>query len=201
MFAVAAVNAGFLGSMSCLKSWDLEVFILRCQFPRQPFTAASLGGGRLGLHVCSSVCSNAIVQASPYWPVTQYGVVLRWYGTHCLLDPSDGVFGRFDLAALGGCHTLNVCYVMLCYGGRERARGEIGLQREIVVEGAFGGKDYPTRRPCLCQYSRVRVTNFVSTQHIGERVIGINGSCWHPAAGPMCILLMIISIRAAAFGM
>ena len=24
-----------------------------------------------------------------------------------------GVFGRFDLAALGGCHTLNVCYVML----------------------------------------------------------------------------------------
>ena len=23
-----------------------------------------------------------------------------------------GVFGRFDLAALGGCHTLNVCYVM-----------------------------------------------------------------------------------------
>ena len=33
--------------------------------------------------------------------------------THCVLDPSDGVFGRFDLAALGGCHTLNVCYVML----------------------------------------------------------------------------------------
>ena len=32
--------------------------------------------------------------------------------THCVLDPSDGVFGRFDLAALGGCHTLNVCYVM-----------------------------------------------------------------------------------------
>ena len=39
-----------------------------------------------------------------------------WYGTHCVLDPSDGVFGRFDLAALGGCHTLNVCYVMLCTG-------------------------------------------------------------------------------------
>ena len=34
------------------------------------------------------------------------------YGTHCVLDPSDGVFGRFDLAALGDCHTLNVCYVM-----------------------------------------------------------------------------------------
>ena len=26
-----------------------------------------------------------------------------------MLDPSDGVFGRFDLAALCGCHTLNVC--------------------------------------------------------------------------------------------
>jgi len=25
------------------------------------------------------------------------------------------VFGRFDLAALCGCHTLNVCCVMLCY--------------------------------------------------------------------------------------
>ena len=25
------------------------------------------------------------------------------------LDPSDGVVGRFDLAALCGCHTLNVC--------------------------------------------------------------------------------------------
>ena len=39
-----------------------------------------------------------------------------WYGTHCVLDPSDGVFGRFDLAALGGCHTLNVCYVMYVNG-------------------------------------------------------------------------------------
>ena len=25
------------------------------------------------------------------------------------LDPSAGVFGRFDLAALCGCHTLDVC--------------------------------------------------------------------------------------------
>ena len=30
------------------------------------------------------------------------------------LDPSGGVFGRFNLAALCGCHTLNACYVMLC---------------------------------------------------------------------------------------
>jgi len=29
------------------------------------------------------------------------------------LDPSDGVFGRFDLAALCGCHTILKC--LLCY--------------------------------------------------------------------------------------
>jgi len=28
-----------------------------------------------------------------------------------------GVFGRFDLAALCGCHTLNVCYVMFHTSG------------------------------------------------------------------------------------
>ena len=39
------------------------------------------------------------------------------------LDPSDGVFGRFDLAALCGCHTLNVCccccttMLCICCGG------------------------------------------------------------------------------------
>ena len=37
---------------------------------------------------------------------------IRCYSTQTallVLDPSDGVFGRFDLAALCGCHTLNVC--------------------------------------------------------------------------------------------
>ena len=29
------------------------------------------------------------------------------------LDPSDGAFGRFDLAALCGCRTLNFCLFML----------------------------------------------------------------------------------------
>ena len=32
----------------------------------------------------------------------------------CMLDLLI-VFGRFDLAALCGCHTLNVCYVMLLF--------------------------------------------------------------------------------------
>ena len=32
------------------------------------------------------------------------------------LDPSDGAFGRFDLAALCGCRTLNFC-LFVCYFG------------------------------------------------------------------------------------
>ena len=33
------------------------------------------------------------------------------------LDPSDGAFGRFDLAALCGCRTLNFClFVYVCLG-------------------------------------------------------------------------------------
>jgi hypothetical protein len=33
-----------------------------------------------------------------------------------ILVPSDGVFGRFDLVALCGCHTLNVGSHHVCYG-------------------------------------------------------------------------------------
>ena len=45
-----------------------------------------------------------------------------WSGIHLLLDPSDGVFGRFDLAALCGCLTLTVClFVMqVTCGGHKR---------------------------------------------------------------------------------
>jgi hypothetical protein len=39
------------------------------------------------------------------------------YSAICFV-PSDGVFGRFDLVALCGCHTLNVCLsVSLTCGG------------------------------------------------------------------------------------
>ena len=58
-----------------------------------------------------------------------------WYGTHCVLDPSDGVFGRFDLAALGGCHTLNVCYVMLCY---VHALGDFWVTQMHLVTYSLG---------------------------------------------------------------
>ena len=32
------------------------------------------------------------------------------------LDPSDGAFGRFDLAALCGCRTLNFCLFLFLIG-------------------------------------------------------------------------------------
>jgi hypothetical protein len=35
--------------------------------------------------------------------------VSGWVTAPFVLLPSDGVFGRFDLAALRGCHTLNDC--------------------------------------------------------------------------------------------
>jgi hypothetical protein len=34
--------------------------------------------------------------------------VSGWVVAPSVLVPSDGVFGRFDLVALSGCHTLNV---------------------------------------------------------------------------------------------
>ena len=47
----------------------------------------------------------------PY-KITWSGIPLRWWSEIPLcLDPSDGVLGRFNLAALCGCHTLNVRYV------------------------------------------------------------------------------------------
>ena len=45
-------------------------------------------------HACSRTSASALIT---------YG---NW---HSLFS---GVFGRFDLAALCGCHTLKVCYVM-----------------------------------------------------------------------------------------
>ena len=43
------------------------------------------------------------------------------------------VFGRFDLAALGGCHTLNVCHV--CW-------------RDLVLEGLCAFDSYCNLSPC-----------------------------------------------------
>ena len=55
--------------------------------------------------VCIRVC----------WYCHQSGVtdVVVW--SPLCLDPSDGVLGRFDLAALSGCHTLNVVWFVLSH--------------------------------------------------------------------------------------
>ena len=39
--------------------------------------------------------------------ILSYLLIMVWIPL--FLDPSDGVFGRFDLAALCGCRTLNFC--------------------------------------------------------------------------------------------
>jgi hypothetical protein len=36
-------------------------------------------------------------------------LLLDGFRRHLFLVPSDGVFGRFDPAAMRGCHTLSVC--------------------------------------------------------------------------------------------
>ena len=45
------------------------------------------------------------------------------------LDPSDGVFGRFDLAALCGCRTFNFCLLFVCYIQGNAPKGEGQGQR------------------------------------------------------------------------
>jgi hypothetical protein len=44
--------------------------------------------------------------------------VSGWIIAPSVLVPSDGVFGRFDLVALCGCHTLNVC-LFVCIQGNQ----------------------------------------------------------------------------------
>ena len=61
------------------------------------------------------------------------------------LDPSDGVFGRFDLAALCGCRTLNVClFVCSQEGGILGSREGLGRGEGRVIMGG--------RRSDLCVY-------------------------------------------------
>ena len=47
------------------------------------------------------------------WTDPAYGLSMLVVLTPLFLDPSDGVFGRFDLAALCGCHTLMFLVVVV----------------------------------------------------------------------------------------
>ena len=72
-----------------------------------------------------------------------YGIALAWpSGPYPLfLDPSDGVFGRFDLAALCGCRTLNVCLFV--------SMADSELSRMRCVAGHGGS---PLQTVCVCWY-------------------------------------------------
>ena len=79
------------------------------------FDLAALCGCRT-LNFCLFVCSPA----GDLFAVSVVGCLLGY--SSCLvvwiplfLDPSDGVFGRFDLAALCGCRTLNFCLFVNCH--------------------------------------------------------------------------------------
>ena len=58
------------------------------------------------------------------------------------LDPSDGAFGRFDLAALCGCRTLNFCLFVLFIHVVEHKFGVVHLGAllsgdSITFDGLF----------------------------------------------------------------
>jgi hypothetical protein len=67
------------------------------------------------LHISYLLFLDAWVSAPFVFVEFSYVVVVArtsipgWVRAPFVLVPSDGVFGRFDLAALRGCHTLNVC--------------------------------------------------------------------------------------------
>ena len=48
------------------------------------------------------------------------------------VDPSDGAFGRFDLAALCGCRTFNFC-LFVCY-----AYAHMNMKRAFLLVGSSG---------------------------------------------------------------
>jgi hypothetical protein len=65
-----------------------------------------------------------------------------WILAPFVLLPSDGVFGRFDLAALCGCHTLYVCLFVyagsnsgVCQGAQYRSSSSdlVSVLLPIVV--------------------------------------------------------------------
>ena len=61
------------------------------------------------IHHCEAFgsCATCHMQSQPHIHVS----IVVWIPL--FLDPSDGVFGRFDLAALCGCRTLNFC--LFCF--------------------------------------------------------------------------------------
>ena len=77
------------------------------------------------------------------------------------LDPSDGAFGRFDLAALCGCRTLNFClFVILMFGHCIQLAGSLFQCWSSMLPSAFVSVDNATSLVVLmwwtCQTSCFR---------------------------------------------
>jgi hypothetical protein len=68
----------------------------------------SIGQGML------KVCSDSDAELVEEVIAVGRASVSGWVTTPFVLVPSNGVFGRFDLAALHGCHTLIVCLFVTC---------------------------------------------------------------------------------------
>jgi hypothetical protein len=63
--------------------------------------------------------------------------VSGWVIAPSVLVPSDGVFGRFDLVALCGCHTLKCLFVCLFFITKRYLVQNMLLQSLIWVPGLF----------------------------------------------------------------
>ena len=84
--------------------------LLACMLASNSCKYALVGIFILGLQPARSVITPAWAPSALIVPVLKHAA--RFFWNPLFLDPSDGVFGRFDLAALCDCHTLIVCYVM-----------------------------------------------------------------------------------------
>jgi hypothetical protein len=81
-----------------------------------------------------------------------------WVLAPHILVPSDGVFGRFDLAALRGCHTFNVCLFekkcSICSTIWSAVRGLVMMdkvlnQTPVSLQGCQNSVSAPHRRPTV----------------------------------------------------
>ena len=59
------------------------------------------------------------------------------------MDPSDGVFGRFDLAALCGCRTLNVCLFVCLKAAKAEAAGVVAAGPVEAAAAAAAEQQHP----------------------------------------------------------
>jgi hypothetical protein len=75
-----------------------------------------------------------------------------WVSAPFVLVPSNGVFGRFDLAALCGCHTLNVC-LFVCF------EAALKISELATVKTTLGGTCLQAQAASLKQQHHAEHSN------------------------------------------